>query len=59
MPKGKDPSKAEAKNETDVYKFVDWGPPPDRKRRELIFDSLSKIISNNPEKGQRGKLSDE
>jgi len=29
----------------DAFDFSDLGPPPDARKRELIFDSLAKIIS--------------
>ena len=31
--------------------FVEWGPPPDMNQRELIFDSLNKIVTSQPQKG--------
>jgi alpha-tubulin suppressor-like RCC1 family protein len=34
------------------YDFVDDGPPPDMKRRELVFDSLTKIVKSQPAKGR-------
>ena len=30
--------------------FVEWGPPPDMSQRELIFDSLNKIVGTQPQK---------
>jgi hypothetical protein len=30
---------------------VEWGPPPDLKQRELIFDSLNKIVTSQPQEG--------
>lgn len=31
--------------------FVEWGPPPDMNQRELIFDSLNKIVTAQTQKG--------
>jgi len=36
------------------FGFVDWGPPPDLKQRELIFDSLSKIVHTPNRSAQKG-----
>mmetsp|Transcript_3240 Transcript_3240/g.6107 ORF Transcript_3240/g.6107 Transcript_3240/m.6107 type:complete len:1040 (-) Transcript_3240:449-3568(-) len=33
--------------------FVDTGPPPNMRQRELIFDSLLKIVNKHPKKGGR------
>lgn len=35
--------------------FVEWGPPPDLAQRELIFDSLNKIVAAQPQKNAGGK----
>ena len=35
--------------------FVEWGPPPDLAQRELIFDSLNKIVAAQPQKSAGGK----
>lgn len=32
----------------DSFGFVDSGPPPNMRQRELIFDSLTKIVTNAP-----------
>lgn len=34
--------------------FVDTGPPPNMRQRELIFDSLMKIVNRKPQKRGRG-----
>lgn len=39
-------------------KLIDTGPPPDFEKRELIFDSLSKIIGKNFERGGRSGARD-
>jgi hypothetical protein len=36
------------------FNFVDSGPPPDMRQRQLIFDSLQKIVNTVPQK-QTGK----
>eukprot|EP00462_Mataza_sp_D1_P026528 CAMPEP_0175126488 /NCGR_PEP_ID=MMETSP0087-20121206/3883_1 /TAXON_ID=136419 /ORGANISM="Unknown Unknown, Strain D1" /LENGTH=479 /DNA_ID=CAMNT_0016408409 /DNA_START=166 /DNA_END=1602 /DNA_ORIENTATION=+ len=37
----------------DNFGFVDTGPPPDMRQRELIFDSLTKIVTTAPGRGRR------
>jgi len=36
--------------------FVDTGPPPNMRQRELIFDSLMKIVNRKPQKRGRGGI---
>lgn len=40
-------------DENKSYDFVDGAPPPDMKQRELIFDSLSKIVGAAPDRRGR------
>lgn len=48
---GDEPPKQESK---DSFGFVDTGPPPNMRQRELIFDSLTKIVTNAPKGRGRG-----
>ena len=47
-----------AQSKSSPMDFVEWGPPPDMQQRELIFDSLNKIVTSQPQKsGHAGSKS--
>lgn len=48
-----DGSDKEKKKKLMKFDFEAGGPPPDMRQRKLIFDSLSKIVTANPNKNRR------